>query len=155
MLFSKFNKLNRHTKVAIIVAPILMILGFAASDLWVENKAMKVRFYTLEAVDGKCDVLAKDCVLQSGEFQVNVYVQDGITTLNTTFPLDTATLFLVDEQGESSIYRMGMKDSPYYWYQKTPLEETAKAVGSKQKMRLVATIKGGQYISEFVSETGS
>ena len=153
MIFSSFSKLNRHTKIAIFVAPILVIFGFAASDLWVENKAMEVRLFTMEPVNGKCDILAKDCLLQSGEFQISVYVENGITTINATFPLDTATLFFVDKEGQSTTYRMGMKDNPYYWYQKTPIEETAKEPGSEQQIRLVASIKGGQYISEFVSTT--
>ncbi len=153
MIFSAFNKLNRHTKIAIFVAPILVILGFAASDLWVTNKAMEVRLFEMKPTNGKCDVLAKDCILQSGEFKISVYVEDGITTLNSTFPLDTATLFFVDKSGASETYRMGMKESPYYWYQKTDIENTAQAPGSQQKIRLLATIKGGQYISEFVSTT--
>lgn len=153
MIFSAFTKLNRHTKIAIFVAPILIILGFAASDLWVTNKAMEVRLFEMKPMNGNCDVLAKECILQSGEFKISVYVENGITTLNSTFPLDTATLFFVNESGASTSYRMGMKKSPYYWYQKTDIEETAKAPGSQQKIRLLATIKGGQYISEFVSTT--
>ncbi len=155
MLFSKYSKLSLHSKIAICVAPILVIFGFAASDLWVESKAQEVRFFTMEPENGKCDVLGKNCVLKSGEFQISVYEENGLTTLNTTFPLDTATLFFVDDDDSSTIFRMGMKESPYYWYQKTPISETAAATGSTQKIRLVATIKGGQYISEFVSTTAN
>ena len=45
MIFQFLNKLSRHTKIAIFVAPILVILGFAASDLWIENKASEAPFF--------------------------------------------------------------------------------------------------------------
>ncbi|CAI8209260.1 MAG: Uncharacterised protein [Glaciecola sp. HTCC2999] len=155
MILKSLSKLNRHTKIAIFVAPILVILGFAASDLWLENKAYEVRFFQMTPESGVCDILANQCVLVSGEFKISVYQENGLTTINSTFPLDTATLFLVDENDISSVFQMGMKDSPYYWYQTTPLEVLAKSPGSRQKLRLVATVKGGQYISEFYSVTSS
>ena len=155
MIFKFLNKLNRHTKIAIFVAPILVILGFAASDLWLENKASEARFFLMTPDSGVCDIMASKGVLVSGEFKISVYQENGLTTINSTFPLDTATLFLVDENDIPSVFQMGMKDSPYYWYQSTPLESLAKSPGSRQKVRLIATVKGGQYISEFYSVTGS
>ncbi len=155
MIFKFLNKLNRHTKIAIFVAPILVILGFAASDLWLENKASEARFFQMTPDSGMCDIMASKCVLVSGQFKISVYQENGLTTINSTFPLDTATLFLVDENDIGSVFQMGMKDSPYYWYQSTPLESLAKSPGSRQKVRLIATVKGGQYISEFYSVTGS
>ena len=155
MIFKFLNKLNRHTKIAIFVAPILVILGFAASDLWLENKASEARFFQMTPDSGVCDIMASKFVLVSGEFKISVYQENGLTTINSTFPLDTATLFLVDENDIPSVFQMGMKDSPYYWYQSTPLESLAKSPGSRQKVRLIATVKGGQYISEFYSVTGS
>lgn len=153
MIFKGFNRLNRHTKIAIFVAPILMILGFALSDMWVEKNAMEARFFEMEPEGGACDILANACILRSGEFQISVYVEDGLTTINSTFPLDTATIFLVDDDNVPTPYRMGMKDSPYYWYQKTPIQELAGEPGSEQKVRMVTTVKGGQYIAEFYSRT--
>lgn len=155
MIFQFLNKLSRHTKIAIFVAPILVILGFAASDLWIENKASEARFFEMIPESGVCDILASNCVLVSGEFKISIYQENGLTTINSTFPLDTANLFLVDENNISSVFQMGMKDSPYYWFQTTPLEVIAKSPGSRQKVRLIATVKGGQYISEFYSVTGS
>jgi hypothetical protein len=152
-MFTAFNKLSRHTKVAVFVAPILLILGWAASDIYLESQAMKTRFFEMEPEAGFCDVMAKNCILRSGDFKMSLYIEDGKTTLNSTFPLDTATLFLVDEQDQPTVFRMGMKDSPYYWYQVTPLLDLIQTSGSKQKIRLVATVKGGQYIAEFYSRT--
>lgn len=149
-----FFKLNRHAKVALFVAPILIIFGWAAGDIWVESKAMKQRLFTFTSPTGVCDVMAKNCILKTGEFEINVYEEAGRTTVNSTFPLDTVTLFLVDEHDQASVYRMGMKEDPYYWYINTPLAANLANPGDKQKMRIIVTVKGGQYISEFYSQTG-
>ena len=149
-----FYKLNRHVKTALFVAPILIILGWAASDIWMESQAMKSRIFELELENGVCDVMAKECILTSADFKINVYENNGLTTINSTFPLDTATLFLVDHQDNATTYRMGMKDSAYYWYQKTELASLLNKPGSTQKLRLIVTVKGGKYFIEFDSKTG-
>lgn len=146
------KKLNRHTKVAMFVAPLLLLFGWVGGEIWVESQAMKEKFYTLKPEAGFCDVMAKKCILHSGDFKVSLYEEDGKTTLNSTFPLDTATLFLVDGE-DVTAYRMGMIDSPYYWYQVTDFANKNSQPGSKQVLRLIATVKGGQYIAEFTSQT--
>ncbi|MCP3675568.1 MAG: hypothetical protein GY829_14020, partial [Gammaproteobacteria bacterium] len=95
------TKMNRHTKVAIFVAPILIVLGYIGSDFYMDQKASEKKVFSL-SLDGTCDVLAEKCILKSGEFEVNVFDKDGITTVNTTFPLDSATLFLVDTTNNST-----------------------------------------------------
>lgn len=146
------KKLNRHTKIAIFVAPLLLLFGWIGGEIWMESQAMKKTLYTLKPEADFCDVMAKKCILTSGEFKLSLYQEAGKTTLNSTFPLDTATLFLVDGD-EVTAYRMGMNDSPYYWYQTTDFAQKNSEQGSKQKLRLIATVKGGQYIAEFTSQT--
>jgi len=147
-----FKNMNRHTKVAMFVAPLLVLFGWIGGEIWVESQAMKKKFYTLEPEAGFCDVMAKKCVLSSGDFKLSLYQEDGKTTMNSTFPLDTATFFMVDGE-EVTAYRMGMIDSPYYWYQVTDFANENASPGSKQTLRVIATIKGSKYIGEFVSKT--
>jgi hypothetical protein len=130
----------------------LLIGGYIASDFYLEQKAKQARVIEMSPF-GHCDVINQKCILKSGEFQVNIYDEKGITTVNSTFPLDSATLFLVDEKNNPSVYRLGMKDSPYYWKNKTPLRGLIANKGDKYKLRLIAKIKGGQYISEFYTQT--
>ncbi|WP_068547752.1 hypothetical protein [Thalassotalea crassostreae] len=144
--------MNRHTKVAMLVAPLLIIGGYVASDFYLANEAEQVRLIPL-SVESSCDVINNDCVLISKDFKVNIYDKDGVTHINSTFPLDTATLFLVDSNDSASTYRLQMSDTPYYWFNPTPLRELAGKQGDTYKMRIVATIKGGQYISEFYTHT--
>jgi hypothetical protein len=144
--------MNRHTKLAFFLAPFLIIGGYVLSDLYLEDKAKEIKLYELQT-KGDCDVLNRQCVLSAGEFEISVFHEKGITTVNSTFPLDTATLFLVDEKDQSTPYRLGMKDSPYYWKRETPLGTLVANQGDRYKLRLIAEIKGAKYIAEFYTQT--
>ena len=144
--------MNRHTKLAILVAPFLLIAGYIASDFYIDYQAKQNRVFTLSPF-GHCDVINQKCILKSGDFEVNVFDKQGLTTVNATFPLDSATLFLVNSSKDVQAYPLGMSDSPYYWQHKTPLRSLIPNKGDKVKLRLIAKIKGGQYISEFYSQT--
>lgn len=144
--------MNRHTKVALMVAPFLILGGYIASDFYLENKADQERVFNMVPF-GHCDVINKKCILKSGEFEVNIYDEAGTTTLNSTFPLDSATFFIVDNDKQVNAYPLGMIDNAYYWKSPTPLRNKISAKSDKQKLRVIANIKGGQYIAEFYTQT--
>lgn len=144
--------MNRHTKLAILLAPFLILGGYVLSDMYLEDKASDLRLYNMQPY-GHCDVINQKCILQSGEFEINVMHENGVTTVNSTFPLDTATLFTVDKANNPTIYQLGMKDSPYYWKRETPLGNLIPNKGDKQKLRFIGEIKGGKYIAEFYTQT--
>ena len=143
--------MNRHTKMSIFIVPFLLIGGFIASDFYVEHKADENKVFQLLPF-GQCDVLNQKCVLKSGEFEINILDNNGITTINSTFPLDKVTLFLVDNN-QTKGYPLGMKENPYYWHSETPLRRSMSKDNGKYTLRLIAEIKGGKYISEFYTET--
>lgn len=145
--------MNRHTKMAILIAPVLAIGAYIASDFYLAHQADKAKVIPL-SIETTCDVLAGKCVLVSGEFKANVYDEQGKTTINSTYPLDSGTLFLVDSSDQATAYPLQMSDSPYYWFSDTPLRDNITAQGETHKMRLVLKIKGGQYISEFYTQNG-
>ncbi len=144
--------MNKHTKTAILIAPILTILGFALADFWEENEAQKARAFELVPF-GHCDVTRQKCILKSGEFEVNVMDEKGISTVNATFPIDKATLFLVDKENQTTAFPLGMKDSPYYWKRETPLGTYIANKGESYKLRVILEIKGGKYFAEFYTQT--
>jgi hypothetical protein len=144
--------MNRHLKVAFMVAPFLAVLGFIGADYYDESMAAKTKIIQL-VPEGQCDIINESCVLKSGEFKVNISDEVGVTVVNSTFPLDTATLFLVDKHNEMTAYPLGMKTNPYYWRSNTPLRSLVGNKGDSYKLRLIAKIKGGQYISEFDTQT--
>jgi len=144
--------MNRHLKVAFMVAPFLAILGYIGADFYDENEASKTKIVQL-VPEGHCDIINQSCVLKSGDFKVNVSDKDGETEINSTFPLDSATLFLVDKSDNMVSFPLGMQKSPYYWRSKTNLRSLVSNKGDSYKLRLIAKIKGGQYISEFYTQT--
>ena len=144
--------MNKHLKIAFMVAPILAIVGFGAADYYEESEAHKEKIVQL-IPEGDCDVTNKNCVLISGEFKINVSDAAGVTEVNSTFPLDSATLFLVDKNNKMTPYPLGMKESPYYWRSNTPLSNLLANKGDSYQLRLIAKIKGGQYIGEFYTKT--
>lgn len=144
--------MNKHTKIAIIIAPILAILGFAAADMYNEHKASEKRIFVMQVQDN-CDIKAAKCILESDQFLLSFSNKDGKTVVNSTYPLDTATLLVVDKANAVTSYPLGMTTSPYYWRAKTNLAALISQPGSVQKLRIIANIKGGSYISEFTSTT--
>jgi hypothetical protein len=144
--------MNRHLKVAFMVAPFLAVLGYIGADYYNENEAAKTKIIEL-VPEGHCDIINQSCVLKSGDFKVNVSDEGGVTEVNSTFPLDSATLFLVDKSDNMTAYPLGMQKSPYYWRSNTPLRNLVANKGGSHKLRLIAKIKGGQYISEFYTQT--
>jgi len=144
--------MNRHLKVAFMVAPFLALLGYIGADYYNENEASKEKIIQL-VPEGHCDIINHNCVLKSGDFKVNVSDEAGVTEVNSTFPLDSATLFLVDKAEQIIPYPLGMQKSPYYWRSDTELRNLVSNKGDSHKLRLIVKIKGGQYISEFYTQT--
>ena len=144
--------MNKHTRTAFVVAPILAVIGYIAADFYKEDQAEIEKVIQLVPF-GDCDVLNQQCILKAGDFEVNVFDKDSLTTVNSTFPLGSATLFLVDENNHPTAYPLGMIQSPYYWHTETNLRELIGHSGHGYKLRLVVNIKGGSYISEFHTKT--
>jgi hypothetical protein len=144
--------MNKHTKTAFMVAPILAVIGYIAADYYEEGQAEEEKVIQLMPFED-CDVINQTCILRSGDFEVNVFDKNNLTTVNSTFPLDSATLFLVDKNNTPTAYPLGMIQSPYYWHTETNLRELVGEPGQSYKLRLVLNIKGGSYISEFTTTT--
>lgn len=140
--------MNKHKKLAIFIAPILIVLGYIGSDYYLQYEAEKSNNLYILAPEGQCDILSAQCILSSGEFKVNLLDKEGVTTVNSTFPLDAATLFLVDKNNIAVAYPLKKDKTTYYWSAETPLRALTKSTDN-QKLRLILNIKGGQYISEF------
>ncbi|WP_341206548.1 hypothetical protein [uncultured Psychrosphaera sp.] len=144
--------MNKHTKVALFVAPVLIVLGYILSDIYVETKAYEDKVVQLLPIDN-CDIINKSCVLEADDLQVSIYDENGTTYINSTFQLTKATLFLVDENGMATGVKLQMHDNPFYWKHETQLRQFIANKGQQYKLRLIAEIKGGKYISEFYSKT--
>ncbi|MFT6734093.1 MAG: hypothetical protein ACJAS9_002288 [Polaribacter sp.] len=142
--------MKKHTRMAVLVAPVLIILGYIASDYYLEQDALTDRFFQIHP-SGVCNVVAHRCVFESGDFKLDLFDKEGKTTANATYPMDSVTLFMVDGNNESKAYMMEMVQSKYYWHVDTHIRENFENTGQAQKLRLIVKIKGGQYISEFTT----
>lgn len=144
--------MNKHTKTAMFVAPFLLIGGYVLSDLYLEQQAQKNKVIALDPV-GVCDVLAKSCVVESGELKINIYQENENTIVNSTYALDEATLFILSDIDEvPAQYSLSMSDSPFYWQTKTKLTEELNTTKDGVTLRIIAKIKGGHYISEVYTQ---
>lgn len=145
--------MNKHKKLAIFIAPLLMIIGYIASDYYLEHQAQESKLFVLQN-EGECDVLNKQCVLSSGKFKLSVFDVEGRTTINSTFPLDAVTLFIVGDDQQATAYGLKQQKTAYYWDAETPLRKRINNSAVPQKLRVIARVKGGQYISEFNAKAG-
>ncbi len=144
--------MNKHVKLAFFVAPFLTILGFIGADYYQAAQENNTKLLAL-TTDGHCDVVNQNCVLTAGEFNVSVSDNAGVTGLNSTFPIDSAILFLVDQSDNMTSYPLSMKKNRYYWQSNTPLAQLVAQKGDSYKLRLIIKIKGAQYLSEFHTQT--
>ncbi len=144
--------MNKHVKLAFFVAPFLTILGFIGADYYQAAQEDNTKLFAL-TTDDPCDVVNQSCVLTAGEFNVSVSDNAGVTVLNSTFPIDSAILFLVDQSDNMTSYSLSMKKNRYYWQSNTPLAQLVAKKGDSYKLRLIIKIKGAQYLSEFHTQT--
>lgn len=140
--------MTKHLKLAFIVAPFLAILGFVAVDVWKSSITEQTKVVALNT-QGACDIIGQGCLLQSGDLQLNITDNAGITQLNSTYPLDRVTLFLVDDNQLMIPYPLTMHKNRYYWQTATPLTTLLTHNTNYYTLRLIVDIGHNQYISEF------
>ena len=140
--------MTKDLKLALIVAPFLAILGFVAIELWLSSTAKQTKLVVL-AMKGACDITGQGCLLQSGDLKLNITDNAGMTQLNSTYPLDKVTLFLVDDNQLMTPYPLTMHKNRYYWQTATPLRRLLTHNTNYYPLRLIVELGGSQYISEF------
>ncbi len=90
-----------------------------------------------------------DCILQSGDMQVNITDENGLTKSNTSFPVDTVGISLVYNDGKEVIYGLEKAANPQYWERKTDIRVALTQFKTATKLRVVIKRKGSTYFSEF------
>ncbi len=140
--------MNRDKKLAIILAPFLLVGGYVISDLYVESRENETRLYPLQP-SGDCRMFSADCILESGDMQVNITDRDGVTQGNTSFPVDSVAISLVYNDGQEVIYGLEQAANPQYWSRQTEIRKALTVDKTAAQLRLVVTRKGSTYFSEF------
>lgn len=145
--------MNKHTKLAIFVAPVLLVGGYIASDAYMEYKANQPKIFQLHT-SGNCDLLGRGCMQQSGDMQVLITDENGLTRINTSYPVDSVAISLVLPNGDETIYGLVKEnESPQYWNRNTDIRRTLSEndAAHTQKMRILVKMKGNMYLNEFTN----
>jgi hypothetical protein len=143
--------MNKDKKLAIFLAPFLIIGGYVASDQYIEHKNNEPKMFQLSP-QGECALFTGDCILESGDLQINITDDDGITKINTSFPVDKVAISLVNKENKEIIYGLDKNKDPQYWQRETDIR-AAKDNGSADKLRVFIKRKGSTYLSEFIPKT--
>lgn len=134
--------MNKHKKLAIFIAPFLLIAGYIIADYVVEQQANENQVFAL-TLQGQCQ-LSQACLLTSNELQINIYQEGSRTIVNANYALTDAVLFEVNEQ--VTAYQLTPENNAFYWQTDVAFNTNKK---ERLTMRLIAKIKGASYISEF------
>lgn len=146
--------MNRDKKLAIILAPFLLIGGYVLSDYYIESRSQQTRLFEL-SVNDECSLFTGNCILQSGDMQINITDENGLTKSNTSFPVDTVAISLVYNDGKEIIYELKETTDPQYWERKTAIREAMTQLKTATLLRVVIKRKGSTYFSEFSPATFS
>ncbi len=141
--------MNRHTKIAIIIAPFLAVGGYIAADYYDEITKRNENLFELE-VQGQCNLSIKPCQLVNNQLSLTLSNNDGLTEIKSNFPLDELSFSFIDTNQKEKSYQMSYQTDKKHWQAKTEISDQLKH-SSKLKLRLITIINKGYYFVEFYS----
>lgn len=141
--------MSRDKKLAIILAPFLLVAGWVLSDIYVETKANDPRFYEF-TLDTNCALFASGCILESGDMKIKITDDAGLTRANTSYPVDTVAISLLYDSGKEIIYELKQQAAnPQYWERATDIRKAMVEDKSAKILRIAVKNKGNTYLSQF------
>lgn len=142
--------MNRHTKVAIVIAPFLAIGGFIAADYYGNYKAAQETIIHQLKVEGECKLEQNQCTLSGGGLVLKLSNSNGITQVLSNHPLERAVISEVGTSGDNP-RQLSTNEERLEW-QIEKEKYTATPGHSENKLRFVATVKNQIFISEFSNQ---
>ena len=139
--------MSRDKKIAIILAPFLLVAGYVLSDMYIESKANEPRFFEF-TLQGECAVFTTGCILESGDMKINITDQSGITRANTSYPVDTVAISLLYDSGKEIIYELKQTANPQYWERATEIRQAMIEEKAAKILRVAVKRKGSTYLSQ-------
>ena len=130
--------MNRHLKLAVILAPFLAIGGYIAADYYSTNAQQKQLLLPLTGQD-ECHLINARCLLTNGDLQVNLSVSDSMLSLMSSHSLDQV---IVSVNSKEPIALVQGKNT-LRWHS----AEKINARGGN-KLRVFIRIKKAHYIAE-------
>lgn len=141
--------MNKHTKMAIIIAPFLIVGGYIAADYYAQEQDKSKNIFQL-SLEGQCDLTRNPCILSNTQLTLTLSDRDGVTKIDSDHPLEEVILSFVNDYNKEIRYKMKSDESQQYWQAKTEASSLLSQ-SAELKMRLISIVNNGYYFSEFYS----
>ena len=141
--------MNRDIKIAIFIAPFLIIGGYIVADYYDEEQKQNRNLFQLE-LKGQCNLAKNPCSLTHNQLILSLSDNNGITQINSTHALEKIVFSLLDKNNKEISYNMQAGLKHKQWHSETALSTLIKTL-PEVKIRLISTINNGYYFSEFYS----
>lgn len=141
--------MNKHTKMAIIIAPFLIVGGYIAADYYAQEQDKSKNLFQL-SLEGQCDLTRNPCILSNTQLTLTLSDRDGMTKIESNHPLEEVILSFVNDYNKEIRYKMKSGEDQQYWKAKTEASSLLSQ-SSELKMRLISIVNNGYYFSEFYS----
>ena len=141
--------MHKHTKMAIVIAPFLIVGGYIAADYYAQEQDKSKNLFQL-SLEGQCDLTKNPCILSNAQLTLTLSDQYGVTRIESNHPVEEMILSFVNDYNKEIRYKMKSDENQQYWQAKT---EASSLLGqsSELKMRLISIVNNGYYFSEFYS----
>ena len=145
--------MTRDKKIALFIAPFLVIGGYIAADYYAvyraEEEAKKNRFYEL-SLQGACDISKTHCLLSNEHLQLDISDNQGVTYLKSSYPLDSVSFSYLEADGHEQSYQFNQGMDRQHWEQATNVSKYSQQ-NTSLTLRLIVTVDTAYYFSEFIS----
>jgi len=140
-------------KLAIVIAPFLLVGGYIAADYYSELQSEKKNLFKL-VVQGSCNIIANQCSLKHDRLVLKLSDQQGSTRITSNHPLDSAGMSIVDNNNKELQYPLSSDNERLIWQASTQLASLSEKT-PQQKIRIIVTLNKGYYFSELTTSQGA
>ncbi len=135
--------MNKHKKLAFMIAPFLAIGGYILADYYDKYQVDKKRYHTLKT-EGKCNIDQGPCLLKGAGLILEYTIKGELTNIEANHPLGAAAISM---SGDEKPFNLEPKIDKKNWT--IPTLTFKKLTTNNDKIRLVVTAKDHTFFSEF------
>jgi hypothetical protein len=135
--------MNKHFKIALLVAPFLIVLGYIVSDYYLLSKAPLEEVYQLNK-KAPCDVISRACIFVSGPLELKLYDFAGTTKVQSNLELVQFNLLLVRQpvqgfnlQPKKNLKNFELTTSLRQWLEETQEDFRIRIIARQQKVYFI------------------
>jgi hypothetical protein len=139
--------MNKHTKIAVLIAPFLAIGGYVASGYYLDSIADKEQLLKLK-LEAPCNLIQSPCKLTADHLLLELSLKDNRLSLATSHPLNQATVSILNTADNESVHRLTTADKGHKWQSKESVL-TASSTTKNATVRIHAVIQNLNYLHEF------